>query len=71
MKGSDLAFVDVFYKDKRRRDQSQPAGAQHDDENVYEFNEFRLMKMARFITAMEAYMRILGVPIVWKSHTVY
>jgi hypothetical protein len=57
-KGSDLGWINVFSEKKDT------------DGTVYDFDEFNFIKMARFITAFEAYMGILGQPIVWTSHKV-
>lgn len=54
MKGADLGFVRI----------ATEGGT------TVNFDEFQQIKLARFVTAHEAFMAIWGEPIVWSSKTV-
>lgn len=57
MKGADMAFVKV------ERDK-------YGDEGDWNYDEFAQIRLARYLTAMEAYLAMHGEPLVRKSHQV-
>lgn len=56
MKGADMAFVGVRSKTG--------------DVDEWGYDEFEQMRLARYITAIEAFLAIWGEPLVGRSHEV-
>uniref|UniRef100_A0A183BU25 RING-type domain-containing protein n=1 Tax=Globodera pallida TaxID=36090 RepID=A0A183BU25_GLOPA len=56
MKGADMAFIEV-----------QATG---DQQKKIDYDEFHQVRLARYITSMEAYLSLWGSPLVQRSHVV-
>lgn len=57
MKGADMAFVEM----KNDPDPNNP---------TFHYDEFNQIRMARYITSMEAFLSLWGCPLIKKSHIV-